>query len=306
MLLGEPTRNVFADLADWQAQGLKTGLAMLVNIDGSSPRPRGAAIGIGEDGRHSGIISSGCAEEAIIAEGLEVLNSSDNRITRYGKDSPYLDVVLPCGSGLDILFAGQNIEPLTRAIMQHHDARRPAFVMPHSDARLTLNDTMASESNVAPIEYEPDYHLHVFGAGPQLTAFAGLANMMGYKIFAHSTDEHAIAKLRAANIACQPMTHKTVFGGADFDPYCAVITLFHEHDLEIGVLEAALNSDAHFIGAMGSRKTHATREAAFKTRKTARAFSDIVGPVGLDIGATDPNEIALSVLAQIVERRRQA
>ena len=79
-----------------------------------------------------------------------------------------------------------------------------------------------------------------------------------------------------------------------------------EHDLEIGVLEAALNSDAHFIGAMGSRKTHATREAAFKTRKTARTFSDIVGPVGLDIGATDPNEIALSVLAQIVERRRQA
>lgn len=305
MELLAPTQNIFSELAAWQAEGLKTGLAVLVAIDGSSPRPRGAAIALGEDGRHAGIISSGCAEEAIIAEGLDVLKNGGHRITRYGKDSPYLDVVLPCGSGLDVLFAG-DVAALTDAVAALHAARQPAFVTPLADARLQISDTPTpNRANIAPIEYQPDYHLHVFGTGPQLRHFAALAHAMGYRIFAHSTDEKAIADLRAAGIEASPMTHRTVFDPAAFDSYSAVVTLFHDHDLEGPVLRAALNSQAHFIGAMGSRQTHAARQALFAQGDTARPFSDIVGPVGLDIGATDPSEIALSVLAQIVEKRRK-
>ena len=94
--------NVFAHLADWQAQGLKTALAVLIGVDGSSPRPIGAQIGVAEDGRSVGMISSGCAEEAIIAEAIKAIDTDTHHTIRYGKDSPYLDIVLPCGSGLDV------------------------------------------------------------------------------------------------------------------------------------------------------------------------------------------------------------
>ncbi len=305
MLFDAPTQNVFAPLAAWQAEGLKTALAVLINIDGSSPRPRGAAIAVAEDGRHVGIISSGCAEEAIIAEALDVLKDGANRVTRYGKDSPYIDVVLPCGSGLDILFCGSQAGATSQAVSALHGARKSAFVTPvlSGDISLSVSDAPSGNNDDA-IEYAPDYHLHVFGAGPQLTGFAALAFHMGYRIFAHSTDEDALEPLRAAGINAQPMTHKTIFDPAGFDAHSAVITLFHDHDLEVPILQAALNSKAHFIGAMGSRKTHAARRALIQALDTHRPFDDIVGPVGLDIGATDPSEIALSILAQIVERRR--
>lgn len=296
--------NVFARLKQWQDEGLQTGLATLIAVDGSSPRPCGAQIGVAEDGRNVGIISSGCAEEAIIAETLDTLKQGENRVTRYGKDSPYLDVVLPCGSGLDILFNGTGVAEVTQSVVDLHTQRQSAFISLEADNRLSVSADPKPGGNHAALAYPPDYHLHIFGAGPQLIYFARLALNMGYRIFAHSTDDAAIDALRSFGIEAEAMTHQTRFEDKVFDENSAVITLFHEHNLELPILEAALNSKAHYIGAMGSRKTHAQRRDVLTKAQTVRPFEDIIGPVGLDIGATDPSEIALSILAQIVEKRR--
>ena len=295
-------QNIFARLAAWQAEGLKTGLATLVGIDGSSPRPRGAQIAVAEDGRHEGVISSGCAEEAIVAEALDVLREDGRRTIRYGKNSPYLDIVLPCGSGLDILFSGRDVAALTADVGALHAARKPAYVTPDDDGNLNVSGHLQADSLV----YPPDYRLHVFGAGPHFVCFARLAQIMGYELHLHSTDSASIAELKSAGLAAETMTHQTQFNPEAFDEYCAIITLFHEHNLELPILESALNSEAHFIGALGSRKTHAQRQELLAMRPPApRPFGDITGPVGLDIGASDPSEIALSILAQIVAKRRE-
>ena len=291
--------NTFSSLTQWQAQGLKTGLATLIGIDGSSPRPIGAQIAITEDGRYIGNISSGCAEEAIISELQIAITEKRNHVTRYGKDSPYLDVVLPCGSGLDILFNGTGIELITEQVSALHMARQTAFITPQADNSLAVSATADNDRAMA---YTPEYRLHIFGAGLQLMSFAELAHTMNYQIIAHSNDEASLTALAAMGIEARPMTHQTRFDSAAFDPFSAVITLFHEHDMETSILQAALDSEAHYIGALGSRKTHEQRCALLK--KGARPFDDIIGPVGLDIGATDPSEIALSILAQIVEKRR--
>lgn len=296
-------RNIFARLAAWHAEGVKTGLASLVAIDGSSPRPRGAQIALAKDGRHCGIISSGCAEEAIIAELLQSMQDGGNHITRFGKDSPYLDVTLPCGSGLDILFTVTGLEETTAQVAALHAARQPAYVTPDETGALTVSPSPHEVPTEAAMVYPPDYRLHVFGAGPQLTSFAGMAQLMGYPVLAHSTDDKAIAALAEQGVTVAPMSHQSRFDPADFDDFSAVITLFHEHDLELPILTAALNSDAHFIGAMGSRKTHAQRGQHFAHVETKRQFADIVGPIGLDIGAQDPSEISLSILAQVTALR---
>jgi xanthine dehydrogenase accessory factor len=89
------------------------------------------------------------------------------------------------------------------------------------------------------------------------------------------------------------------------DARTAVVTLTHDPKLDDPALVAALKSDAFYVGALGSRKTHAARVGRLK----AAGFDDtaiarIHGPVGLDIGAVSPAEIAVSVMAQIIERLR--
>lgn len=96
------------------------------------------------------------------------------------------------------------------------------------------------------------------------------------------------------------------------DPYTAVVALTHDPKLDDPALEASLRSECFYIGALGSRKTHERRVE----RLTASGFTEtdlarIHAPIGLDIGAVSPAEIAVSILAEIVatlrkERRRSA
>jgi xanthine dehydrogenase accessory factor len=88
----------------------------------------------------------------------------------------------------------------------------------------------------------------------------------------------------------------------DPDRRTAVVTLTHDPKIDDPALEMAIKSDAFYIGALGSRKTHAGR----RERLTGRGYTDdqfarIHGPVGLDIGAVSPAEIAVSILGQVTE-----
>lgn len=91
----------------------------------------------------------------------------------------------------------------------------------------------------------------------------------------------------------------------DLDTRTAVVTLTHDPKLDDPGLHAALKSPCFYIGALGSRKTHGTRverltEAGFSEDEIAR----IHGPVGLNIGARSPAEIAISIMAEMTERLR--
>jgi xanthine dehydrogenase accessory factor len=91
----------------------------------------------------------------------------------------------------------------------------------------------------------------------------------------------------------------------NLDGHCAVVTLTHDPKLDDPALEAALRSDAFYIGALGSRKTHASRVARLKTAGfDDAAIARIHGPVGLSINAESPAEIAVSIMAQITAVRR--
>ena len=91
------------------------------------------------------------------------------------------------------------------------------------------------------------------------------------------------------------------------DARTAVVTLTHDPKLDDPALDAALRSEGFFIGALGSRKTHAARlERLGALGHHAAALARLRGPVGLPIGAVTAPEIALSVLAEIIAARRGA
>lgn len=86
----------------------------------------------------------------------------------------------------------------------------------------------------------------------------------------------------------------------------AVVTLTHDPKIDDPALIAALRSDAFYIGALGSRKTHASRQERLREAGIAdHEFSRIHGPVGLSIGAKSPAEISISILAQMTAALRQ-
>ncbi len=94
------------------------------------------------------------------------------------------------------------------------------------------------------------------------------------------------------------------FQAMGLDVSTAVVTLTHDPKLDDPALESALKSDVFYIGALGSRRTHAKRkERLAEVGITEEMFARVHGPVGLNIGAKSPGEIAVSILGQIIEVR---
>ena len=301
--------NVVPTLNEWLDGGQPVALVTLVGIDGSSPRPIGSQLGVAADGRAVGMITGGCAEQAIIAEAQKSIAEGRNRKVRYGAGSPYLDVVLPCGAGIDVYIETTSAEKIIRAVHDRQQAR--AISAMEIDLRDLSSRVSPTPDADAPADkfkkrYTPEYCILSFGEGANLIAFCAIARTAGFRVEALSPDLDALEFLTRRNIGTHHIHRQTDFSSISIDAYTAVITLFHEHEWERDILIAALNSDADYIGALGSRATHAARRQSLADApRLARPFSDIRGPVGLDIGAQNPNEIAVSVLAEIIERRRK-
>jgi xanthine dehydrogenase accessory factor len=87
------------------------------------------------------------------------------------------------------------------------------------------------------------------------------------------------------------------------DEHTAVVTLTHDPKLDDPALQAALKSPAFYIGALGSKRTHAKRVERLREHGLAELASRIHAPVGLDLGGRAAAEIAVSALAQVIQER---
>ncbi len=290
-------------------EGQRTALVTLVGVEGSSPRPVGSQLGVAADGRSVGMITGGCAEKAIVAEAIQCLDNNENKIIRYGADSPYLDVVLPCGAGIDLYIETQSCDDIIREIHALQKTRALALMtvsLSNLSSRVSTMPDTASGDAVFVKTYEPDYRIFAFGEGANLVSFCTLAGTSGIAVEAFSPDEDALAFLHKSGINGRHIHLKTDFTALAIDKYTAIVTLFHEHDWEQNILHAALSSQADYIGALGSRVTHQARlERLAAMPATTRSPDIIRGPVGLNIGAQNPNEIAISIIAEIIEKRRR-
>ena len=129
-------RGIFRFLIEQIAAGQRCVLVTVLAVEGSAMRNPGAHMAVCEDGSFVGSLSGGCIENAVVAEACEALKAGAARIVRFGAGSPYVDIRLPCGGGLDIHFQpladGQLAQDCLAAIM----ARRPYTVAigPHGAA----------------------------------------------------------------------------------------------------------------------------------------------------------------------------
>ncbi|MGF1526066.1 MAG: XdhC family protein [Candidatus Competibacterales bacterium] len=281
--------EVVHTLAAWRREGVAAALVTLVTIEGSSPRPLGAQMAVASDGRAVGYISGGCLEQAVIAEAQDALAAGANRTVRYGQGSHYIDIALPCGSALDLYFDVGIDNALLEAVLSHLDARQPVALatdLATGSSRLVADGdhlTKACHREGQFLRpYLPCVRLLIFGKGPIPWYLARLAQMMGLEAVLYSPEAELRQRAAADHLAPKPLT--TPAPPLDFaaDDRTAVVTLFHDHEWEPAILQRAVASEAFYIGALGSRRTHAARrEALAQLGLPPAAVHRVRGPVGL-------------------------
>lgn len=302
----------------WHRDGRGAALATVVQTWGSAPRPVGSQLAISGQADLAGSVSGGCVEGAVVAEALDALEDGTSRILEFGvTDDEAFAVGLACGGTIRIL-----VEPVGKALPEEmlaeltakRAARNPvAYQVNVKDwsrgfapdgaeqARFRADRSGFDDAGeVFTAIHNPPLRMAVVGAVHIAQPLVAMARMAGYDPFLIDPRE---AFASAARFPGEALSHDwpdEALGAWGIDTRTAVVTLTHDPKIDDPAIQTALASDCFYLGSLGSTRTHAKRvarlvEAGFSEAQIAR----IHAPVGLDIGAKSPAEIAVAVMAQI-------
>lgn len=309
--------------------------ATVVNIRGSAPRPVGAAMRIHPDGRFDGSVSGGCVENDVILHAEEVAASGEPRLVSYGiADEDAFAVGLSCGGTIQVFLApeapAQTARPGTVAVTIVSGADAGSRALVDADGTVSAGglpvdreaDIIADSVRLLGVErsatlrygdvdvfLEPTPappHALVFGAGHVAQPLVRFAKELGFQV--------TVADARAAFATADrfPTADDVIVGWPDavldqvpLDHRSYVVVLSHDARFEDPLLPAALASPAVYVGAIGSRKTHAARVDRLRSMGVDDDDIDrLHAPIGLDIGSATPEEIALAIVAEMTRVRR--
>ncbi len=330
-------RDVARDVERWRSEGQAVALATVVRTWGSGPRGPGAKMALTKDARIAGSVSGGCVEAAVVEEGLEVLETGTPKLLRFGiADETAWNVGLTCGGSIEIFVEkldeavfqafSESLErrsPLARAmVIQGADLGRSVLVRDGATAT-TVTEAAAlralerGQSDVITAEDGAEIFLDVELPAPSLVMVGGvhisialtaMAKSLGYRTIV--IDPRGVFGSEERFPHADELVQEWSDEGLEavgLDRSSAVATLTHDPKIDDPALLVALRSPAFFVGALGSRKTQEKRRKRLLDRGLTEAeLSRLFAPVGLDIGARSPEEIALSVMAQIVAVRNRA
>ncbi len=307
----------------WHAAGQGAVLATVIDTWGSAPRRAGAQLVVSGSGEMMGSVSGGCVEGAVVVEAMDALEDGAPRLLEYGvSDGDAFAVGLACGGTIRIL-----VEPIgtampaamLEALVAARAARRQiAYVVDLEDWTRRLDDTghatrfasdrtgVEDDGRTFVAVHNPPLRLVIVGAVHIAQALVPMARIAGYDPIIIDPRAAFGSETRFPGerlISDWPDDALNDFG---LDARTALVLLTHDPKLDDPALHIALKSNVFYIGALGSTRTHAKRvsrleEAGF----TAADIARINGPVGLDIGAASPAEIAVSILAQLVHALRR-
>lgn len=262
-------------------------LGIVTRVTGGAMRPEGALFAVTDKGEMAGYVSNGCVDADIIMQAKAALADGARRDLVYGDGSPFFDIVLPCGGAIAL------------SLIPRPDRAAMAAALGDLQNR---HETILDLGGALSARYAPRLRLRLAGRGAALAALAQLAHGAGFAVEAASPDIDI--KAQFGDIA---FTHLSGVQARryDDDKWTAHVLLFHDHDYEPPLLAAALSGPAFFIGAMGSRKTQAARRDRLAQMGISTAQIERVrGPVGLIPSLRDANQLAVSILAQIIQVAR--
>ncbi|MEG6508882.1 XdhC family protein [Methyloligella sp. 2.7D] len=293
-------------LLDAAERGERTALVTITDVIGSSPRAVGSHMGVSETGAYVGSVSGGCIEAAVVTEARRVIESGRAEEIRFGAGSRFIDIRLPCGGGIDLAFTPHPPRALLAETLRLHQQRTSLVWALGRDGAMALRT--GSDAGTGwlggkfQVRHLPALRLCIFGRDAEALSLMRLAAGLDVEICLASPDEDLVALAAEMGGKGHHLQMPDSDIGFSIDRQTAVVMLFHDHDWELGLLPQILRQPALFVGAMGSRKTHANRLEALRLRGVAEdALNRVTGPIGLIPSARDPQSLALSVMAQLVD-----
>lgn len=288
-------------LADAETDGV---LALITAVEGPSYRPLGAAMALFPDGRRVGSLSSGCIEKDVQHHADRALVEGRPLQIRYGKGSPYFDIQLPCGGGLEITLVPRPPLVLLHRAIELRLAREP-FALAISPERglcyIAADRPTGYDNGLFHAAVRPEPRFLIFGKGPETIVFAGLVHSAQFPSLLLSHDEETLELASESGIATRLLARDGLPPDVSVDRWTAAVLFYHDHDHEPPILRDLLRTDACYIGAQGSRRAREGRNAALMRLGMCDAdIARLKGPIGLIPSTRDPRTLAISVLAEVL------
>jgi xanthine dehydrogenase accessory factor len=302
-------------LAHWAARGETAAIATLVSITGSSPRPLGSEMAIAASGDVAGYVSGGCVEGAVAAEARGVIETGTPVLLDYGAGSPVLDVQLTCGGRIGIFVrAIPDLAAYTERLCATRDNREALDVVidletgAHRFEQEAEGTEAAANGHTFRKTYLPLPRLIVIGSDPVTLALCRLAPQFGFELGLLRPYGPAAPPAGAPTFHYDTRPLARALEELPIDTSTAIYTLTHNMDDDQVVLGRALRSPAFAVGVLGSRRKIVERATLLREEAGLgdAELERLSTPAGLDIGAQNPTEIALSMLAELVARRPRA
>ncbi|MDM0070372.1 XdhC family protein [Variovorax sp. J31P207] len=305
---------VLRTLRDWRLAGRRALLSTVVRTWGSSPRPVGSIMALAEDGAVVGSVSGGCIEDDLIARysrahGDGVMPTGAPALVKYGITADEAHRFgLPCGGTLELLLEydpdAESLKTLVAALEQGQLMQRTvqladgavALAEAISPAELLVDDTELVNT------FGPEYRMLLIGAGQLAEYLATMAKFSGFAVTLCDprTEYHTAWTLPGVAITTEMPDDAVV--AFKPDRRTCVVALTHDPKLDDLALLEALQSEAFYVGAIGSRRNaEARRERMIEHfEQTEQSLARLRGPIGIYIGSKTPPEIAVSVMAEIL------
>ncbi|KFE36228.1 XdhC family protein [Thioclava atlantica] len=275
--------------------GQLAALAILTRIEGASYRPLGAAMSLDCAGHLRGQLSAGCIDADIAHHLRKVAQENRPRRLRYGAGSPFADLPLPCGGALEVVVMPPPAETLQQSI-EHARTKRREITLHVAPGPGQVSAAPGPETELS-LHLRPEPRFAVFGAGPEAETFARLAQSAGYQTVLACPEPGEFR-----SVETHRLNRNAPLAGMEIDARTAAVLFFHDHEREIPILRALLDSPAYYIGAQGSRRAAQQRAERLSALGLAQEqIARIRGPVGLIARARDPKLLAVSVLAEALE-----
>jgi xanthine dehydrogenase accessory factor len=338
-------KEVLSDIDQWRTEDdAPIALATVIETWGSAPRKVGAKMAVRPDGAMVGSVSGGCVEGAVVEAANETLASGRPQLLEFGvADETAWEVGLACGGHIKVWVEPLDtaVYPFIRQLITNEQAgacvtiltgpaelvgRKMAFdadgrsvgnlgVKALEDARRTAVQKLNHSQRVQLSEeveafvdvYRPAPTLVMVGGVHIAVALTSIAKTLGYRTIVVDPRRAFGSQARFSHVDELILAWpEQAFSQIEVTGDTAVALLTHDPKIDDPALHVVLKSSAFYIGALGSNKTHAKRKQRLSDHGFDAATIDrIHGPIGLDIGADNPEEIALAVMSEIVKAYRR-
>lgn len=294
-------------LGEWGKKD-RLAVARVIGTWGSSPRPVGSALIIDDDYKMFGSVSGGCVEGSVLKEAKRLMGRGGGKILSFGvSNEDAWSVGLSCGGKLEVYLQILEKDDFRRELFQKIENNESVIwntvIEDTAAVQNSIGDKIVDEENVFSHEIRRKSQMIIIGAAHISSALITLAKFYEFETIVIDPRTTFTEKV---NFNDAPDRIHSDYPSEILEEYTLdnetyAVILSHDPKIDDNALQILLKNDLAYIGALGSKRTHAKRVQRLSNEGFTEVQIKLIhAPIGIDINSRTPKEIALSIMAEII------